>query len=358
MSGELVRICGIGVYLPEEIRTNEAWPEELVAKWKERAALQWSRAQTSEERVESQGATKTLAGISRYASDPFRGTRERRVMSPTQTAVEMEAAACEDALQRAGLSASDIDVVMGFSLCPDYINVPNACSVHRLLGLRSDTLALDVSAVCNSFQAQLFLAEALIKSGGARHALLVQSSPMTRMEPEQNPQSAWFGDGATAVVLGPADGTRGVLASVHRTDGSVAGGVVHGVPGARWYDDGKIEMYSEDPAASRSMLVRLADQAKDSIGEALELAGLTHEDVAFYAGHQSTAWMQPVTAEHAGLSHARTVDTFSWAGTLSAANIPLALSVAEREGLLAAGDVVALFSPGTGMTWSATVMRW
>ena len=106
------------------------------------------------------------------------------------------------------------------------------------------------------------------------------------------------------------------------------------------------------------MFLMLADRGKEVVVDALEKLQLRPEDVQFYAAHQATIWFRRVTQAHIGLTGARSADTFPWAGTLSAANIPLVMATAEAEGALLDGNLVAIYSGGTGMTWSASILRW
>jgi 3-oxoacyl-[acyl-carrier-protein] synthase-3 len=212
--------------------------------------------------------------------------------------------------------------------------------------------------VCNSFATQMTVATSMIGSGRFRYGLLTQSSGLARLSTPDDPMSVLLGDGATAQVVGPVSPGRGVLGYAHRTDGELAKALVLTVPGKYWYEDGRVVALPLDPDHARKMLFGVAERGREVVHEALAGCGLTTADVAFYASHQATRWFRPATQKHIGLEHARTVDTFPWAGSVSAANLPLVLSTAEREGLLRDGDLVVTFSGGTGMTWSSVVMRW
>lgn len=350
-----VGILGIGVYLPDEIRTNDWWPDNVVQGWRERTM---HRVTVPEEVPGVGRRSQVIRAMAALADDPFRGTKQRRIMDAGSSAVEMETEAARRAIVAAGVALDEIDLVIGFGLCPDYLNAPDACAVHEALGLRPECLSLELSAVCNSFQVQLAFARAMVMTEQARRVLLVQSSAMSRILTGTEPESTWFGDGATAVVIGAVRNGYGVLGDAHRTQGDLHRALVHGVPGARWFDDGRCVMYSEDRAATREMLLCLGDAAHEVVGEALRRAGVIADEVSFYVSHQSTAWMQEVTQDCAGLAHAQTVEIFSSVGTLSAANIPYALAIAGEQGQLKQGDLVAMFAPGTGMTCSSTIVRW
>jgi 3-oxoacyl-[acyl-carrier-protein] synthase-3 len=332
------------------------WPEAVVASWRDRHV--WSLQEEDRELELTDGMRLSLEAMSEMRHDPFQGARERRVLPEGQMIAELEARAAHEALARAGVEPSDVDFLLVYSMCPDYIHVPSACIVHERLGLRRDCPAMVVDAVCNSFQMQLTLSEPLIRTGAYRRGLLVQSSAIWRVVDAERPYSASFGDGATAVVVGPAPPGRGLLSQAHRVDGSQHRALVTTVPGGNWWDDGKPVTWPLDRQKARHMFLMLADRGKEVVVDALDKLQLRPDDVQFYAAHQATIWFRRVTQAHIGMTGARSADTFPWAGTLSAANIPLVLATAEAEGSLHDGDLVAMYSGGTGMTWSASILRW
>jgi 3-oxoacyl-[acyl-carrier-protein] synthase III len=352
-----IGILGVGSYVPPEIRGNDWWPEHVVARWQEKAGRRLEKIRAEFEKDAHLGARLSMAAIEALENDPFQGGYERRVMPEGMKASDMELMAAKDAVERSGVALDEIDAVLSYVLCPDFVNVPSACLVQAGLGLRERTLATNVDAVCNSFMMQLSMARGLIASGQARHVLLTQASAVSRLPLSGELFDNWWGDAATAVVVGPVSEGRGLLAQSHHADGTLWGAFVCGVPGKRWYDDACIA-YSEDHKAHLDMLVRITDRAKQVVGEALADAGLAPEAVDFYACHQAFSWLREVTQKYVGLSDARSVDHFRWTGTVSAANLPLQLAIGEKEGLLKPGDVVATFQGGTGMTWSSMVLRW
>lgn len=356
-SNQSVGILGVGSYVPPEVRGNDWWPEHVVAKWQEKAGRRLEKLREEFAKESSLGSRLSLAAIEALETDPFQGGFERRVMPEGMNASHMETEAAKIAVERSGVAKDEIDAVLSYVICPDYINVPSACIVHANLGLAQRALAMNVDAVCNSFMMQMSMARGLIASGQARHVLLTQASGMSRLPQSGELFDNWFGDAGTAVVVGPVPEGYGVLAQSHHVDGNLHGAFVCGVPGKRWCDD-KCIAYSLDHRAHLDMLVRITDRAKQVVHEALADAGLTPAQVDFYACHQAFKWLREVTQKYTELSNARAVDHFNWTGTVSAANLPLQLAIGEREGLLKSGDIVASFQGGTGMTWSSMVMRW
>ncbi|MBX3209181.1 MAG: hypothetical protein KF764_29375 [Labilithrix sp.] len=352
-----IGILGVGTYLPPHVRTNDWWSDQTTRRWKERSLKAVERARAELESAPTEAARKAAEAILRLAEDPFQGSRERRVMADDMKASDMETLAAKEAIARSGVSKDDIGLVLSYTMIPDFINVPSACVVHGNLGLNERCITMGVDAVCNSFLMQLTLAQSLIRSGAARYALLTQSSAITRLPPSGEVIDAACGDAGSAVVVGPVTNGHGILSYSHHTDGTKWGALVCGVPGGHW-SDGKAIAYAEDNKASANMFVRLAQRAGQVVGEALESAGVTTDQVRFFASHQGLKWLRPLAQECAGLMHARYVDHFPYTGTVSAVNLPFQLAVAEKEGLVAQGDLVACFQGGTGMTWSGMALRW
>ena len=358
MSSDGVGVYGLGVFLPETIRTNDWWPPEVVAKWSNTHNGRLDRPPEGPEELETEGGRLVMEAMKRYRADPFKGSRARRVMDPGMQTSDMEVLAAQDAIAAAGLTAKDIDLLLSTTTLPDYLMVPNACRIHERLGMPPRCFSLQTEGVCNAFLMQLALAEQMIRSGQARHALLIQSSGMSRLTRPEDPMSAWFGDAATAVVVGPVPEGYGVLGRAHMTDGSLYGGVVCGVPGKRWYEDGAVQGYVADPTLARRLLTSNIHDSQAMIKAALEDAGLEGEDVDFYGSHQGFVWLREVTQTLAGISQAKTVDTYSWAASCLGSNIPLSLYTAIKEHVLLDGDHAVLFSGAAGSVLSSLVLRW
>jgi 3-oxoacyl-[acyl-carrier-protein] synthase-3 len=347
-------ILGIGVYLPETVRRNDWWPAHVVQRWREKALHRVEQLPLPR----TEGVERALAAMAEYRDDPFNGAVERRVMAPDEWSSEMELAAAREALERSGVAAAAIDALISFTVVPDYLSVPTGAVLQERLGLRTDCWTMSIEGACNSFPMQLTIADQAIRSGRMRHVLLVTSSAYSRLHPIDWTLGAWMGDGATAVVLGSVSDELGILSYAHGTEGAAHRAVVHGVPGRRWYEDGRVVAYSEDKAAAQSVILGSVDRCKYVVTSALAQVRLTSMDVDFYAGHQGGPWLRRVTQEFTGMERARFVDTFAKFGNLGAANIPLILSIAEREGLLHTGDLVATFSAGSGQTYASVALRW
>ena len=351
-----VGIHGIGTYAPEHVRTNQWWPKELVASWQARPSLVGRAAQ---EQVGSPHLARVLTAMEKVDADPFKGSVERRVMAENQKPSDMELHAARSAMADAKVKPDEIDALLVYSVVPDFLVAPQATLLHHELGLRPDVLTLDTNNACNSFLQHLIVARSLIASGRCRKALLVQSCGALHMCRQQDPYSAWFGDGASAVVVGPVAEGSGILSVSTRTDGSYFRSVVAGAAGKRWYAATEpLYIYNDDRAKAREMFLAVADMGHEVITDALGAIGMKGEEIDFYASHQATPWFRQVTQESNGLTRARSCDTFKWAGNVSACNIPFSLYGGAKESQLKQGDLVAMYSGGSGLSYSGIIMRW
>jgi 3-oxoacyl-[acyl-carrier-protein] synthase-3 len=353
-----IGIWGLGTYLPSTVRTNDWWPNAIVDSWQDKMAHRATRGEAPDPSNMTSGARRTLAAMQEVARDPFRGSRERRVMSDTMTTSEMEAAAAREAMQRAGVEAGEIDVILSQTPVPELPMANAACATHHLLGLPQRCLALGTEGACNAFALHMSLAKALIASGQARRVLSVHSSAITRVHGPSEPHSAWWGDGAAAAVIGPVADDKGLLAAVHNAAGDRCDALTLGVPGKRWYEAGEVTTWSPNRESTRNMLFGMIDRGATAISEALAQARVAREQVDFYASHQSTAWLTRESAAEAGLAHAKTIVTFPLLANMNSVNVPFILAMAEKERMIRDGSNVVTFSGGLGETWSSMILRW
>lgn len=352
-----VKILAIDTYLPERVRENHEWPAAVVDGWRARMANVMPRSTAAVERV-TDGVRVAMEAIQAISSDPFQGLKSVRVIADEDVSSDLEVRAAKQVLARAGLDAADIDLYLAHTMVPDYMCVNHASIVHEKLGLRRDAAAFSIDSVCTSFIVQLDTARKAILAGDAKRVLVTQSSACSRLMPEGEPFSPWFGDAAGAAVLEEAEPGYGVLSMSFRTWGHMAKAFCATVPGGRWYDGGRVVACNEDKVAARRMQLEAIDIAKDVIADALEKAGVRADEVKLFASHQPAAWFPEVCRKHAGLSAASVTPTFPWTGNVSSVNIPMQLAVATKERVLARGDLVVVFALGAGMTAACSVIRW
>lgn len=352
-----VGILGVGWYQPATERPNDWWPAARIEDWRHQNLTRWAQRDLDFGTL-TPGVRRVVTAMRDHADDPFQGARERRVADAKVPSSELEVQACKQALAQAGVKPRDIGLIVGSSLVPDHVNVPNACALHDALGCRRDCLALTVDASSNSLLMQMSLARRLAFAPSAPYALLVQSSLHSRVLDYHEPHSGWFGDAATAVVLGPCDPEWGLLAEAHRTDGRHRNALLIGAEVGNWYDARRCTLHTGDGFSGFQVLLGVADRAQEVVADVLAQAGISREKVAFFACHQASGWMREICQTHAGLSAAAAEDTFVDCANLAACNVPAVLHRAQTQNALRPGDFVVLHGGGCGITWSAMLLRW
>ncbi len=350
-------ILGVGVSMPEEVRTNAWWPasflEGLAAKTeRDVTAPPISRAKTPEQRIQ-------LEEMMEHARDPFRGARERRVASPTSKGSTYEIAAAKSALDRAGVDGAEIDLIITNSRPNDEYGPCNATIVQDAIGARN-AIAFEIESGCASSMNAIQVADAMLRAGQSKRVLVACSSLFSRFCDWDDPASVCFGDGAGAMVLGPVGKGFGFAGHAGRAKGDLHRGFcVSTVDGSPWLDsDAPLRLHSKSLKLGHSVVMGSAGIAKDAVEAVLAKAGLTQSDITHVYCHQPSAWFNRACLRVAGLQHATTIDTFQSFGSVGAVNIPLNLHHAEAAGQLKRGDVVLLFSFGAGLVWASSVLKW
>lgn len=348
-----VRALGVGVSLPQDVRYNGDWRADIVEQWRKKAAASTEPQGPVIDALMAQAAAAV-------ASDPFRGTRERRVAAADKTPSFYELEAARQAIANAGLQPSDIDMLLIHSVVPDEVCPHNGPTLHWQLGLKSAAPAISVDGACCSFVHQVLLAAPLITAGGYRKVLLVQSQLGSRIADMDSPNSVIFGDAASAVVLGRGQAGQGILAAKSYMDGHYADEIVV-APGAQqrtWTKGGPaFTVQGRDREVHREFETTLSERMARTFAELLDEAGLSRKNVDVVVSNQSFSGYGEVCRKAAGFVNATTVNTFDTVGSVSAACIPVNLQRASEMGLLGSGKVVAAFATGAGLHWGALLMR-
>jgi 3-oxoacyl-[acyl-carrier-protein] synthase-3 len=274
------------------------------------------------------------------------GVIERPIAAPGERLSDYSARAGASALRRAGVDAADLDLVIVATMTADEMTPNSAPLVAHELGAHRAG-AFDVGAACTAFLSGLALGAAQIESGRAERVLLIGADFISRVINWDDKRTApLFGDGAGAVVLAPANDKYGAIGPVVLgADGSHAETIVVG-------RDTPLEM--DGPEVYRHALARMSE----STMAAVQLAGLTLEDIDLFVYHQANARITKALGDRLALDPERVVDCISHLGNSSAATLPLALTVAERDGRLKPGTRVHLGTFGAGFTWGGGVIEW
>lgn len=281
------------------------------------------------------------------------GIRFRHIAEPDETTATLGAAAAQHALAAAGLEPSDIGLIIVATATPDNTFPASATKVQALLGA-PDCIAFDVAAVCSGFLYAVSVADSMLRTGAAKHALVIGSETFSRiLDWEDRTTCVLFGDGAGAVVLSAADvdDDRGILATRLHAEGKYSDMLyVDGGPSTTG-TVGHVRMQGRE--VFRHAVTNLASV----LGEVMADVGLSPEQIDWIVPHQANKRIIDATAKKLGLPAERVVLTVDQHANTSAASVPLALDLAVRDGRIKRGDLVVLEAMGGGFTWGAAVLR-
>ena len=319
------RIAGTGSYLPAKVLTNKDL-EQFV--------------DTSDEWI----ASRT-------------GIRERHMAAEGETTCDLSLQAATRAMEAAGVTAADLDLIIIGTTTPDIIFPSTACLLQHRLGAIGCP-AFDVNAACSGFIYALTIADKFIRSGSARTALVVGAETLTRMlDWTDRSTCVLFGDGAGAVVL-KADTDTGILSTHLHADGSkkemlynpvgVSVGFKHGE-----HNSGVRVMMSGND------VFKYAVKALDSVVEETLLAnGLDRHDIDWLIPHQANLRIIEATAKRLDMPMERVIVTVDKHGNTSSGSVPLALDEAVRSGRVQRGQLLLLEAFGGGFTWGSALVRY
>jgi 3-oxoacyl-[acyl-carrier-protein] synthase III len=319
------RIVGTGSYLPERIVTND----DLAA-----------RIETSDEWIRERT-----------------GIRQRHVAAEGQTTVDLAEQAALRALEAAGVRASEIDLIVLGTTTPDIVFPSSACLLQHRLGANG-CAAFDVNAACSGFMYALGTANAMIRSGMAKKALVIGAETLTRMlDWNDRTTAVLFGDGAGAVVL-EASEQPGIVSTHLHADGGhghllqTAVGVSRGFKPDEPNAGLRIQMTGNE-------VFKVAVKTLDSVvEETLAANGLSKSDLDWLIPHQANLRIITATAKRLEMSMDHVVVTVDRHGNTSAASVPLALDEAVRSGKIQRGELLLLEAFGGGFTWGSALIRY
>jgi 3-oxoacyl-[acyl-carrier-protein] synthase-3 len=288
------------------------------------------------------------------------GIKQRRKAAPGEYTSLFAVRAGRQAIERAGLEPSDIDLILCATVTPDQILPSTGCIIQAKLGANK-AAAMDLVAACSGFLYGLTVADTMIRTGQSKYALVIGAEILTQYVDYTDRQTCvLFGDGAGAAVLGAVNGERGILAARIRSDGryeeqlySPGGGTRRPAsPETLAAGDHFFKMKGNElfKVAVRSM----ADISR----EVLEEAGVSAEDVKLFIPHQANQRITDAVANKLNVESDRVYSNISMHGNTSSASIPIGLDECVEAGRINEGDLVLLASFGGGVTWGGVLMRW
>jgi 3-oxoacyl-[acyl-carrier-protein] synthase III len=282
------------------------------------------------------------------------GIRARHFAAPDVVSSDLALEAAKQALARAGLAPSDIDLIIVATSTPDMVFPSTAAILQNKLGITNACPAFDVQAVCSGFVYALTVADALIKTGTATRALVIGAEVFSRiLDFKDRTTCVLFGDGAGAVIL-EASSEPGILASDLHADGRHAGilCVPGTVSGGMVLGDPTLKM--DGPAVFKLAVGVLETAARNVLSK----AGRVDADIDWLIPHQANIRIMQGTAKKLKIPMEKLVVTVDQHGNTSAASIPLALDVAVRSGQIQRGELLRLEGVGGGFTWGAVLINY
>lgn len=331
----LSRITGLGYYVPENVVTNSD-----LTQWME----------TSDEWIQERT-----------------GIRERRYFEfGKDTNYSMAAAASRQALDRAGLTPNDIDVIVYATITPDYFFPGSAFLMQRELGMDGKPV-IDIREQCSGFVYALSIADQFIKSGMYKTALVVgseiQSTWIDKSTAGRN-TAVIFGDGAGAAVVTATDDPQHCILSTHlHADGRYAEELYVRDPGSsragrpvtkEILEEGGFNVFMNGNAVFKHAIVRFGEV----INEALAANGYSPGDLDLLVPHQANIRISDYVRQQLGLSESQVINNLQRFGNTTAASIPIALAEAWENKQLKDGDLLCLAAFGSGFTWASALIRW
>jgi 3-oxoacyl-[acyl-carrier-protein] synthase III len=281
------------------------------------------------------------------------GIKARHIADESETTRSLAVEASRKAMAAAGVSAEDIDLIILATSTPDQTFPATATLVQSDLGIRNGA-AFDVQAVCSGFVYALVTADAMLKAGQAKHALVIGSETFSRiLDWNDRTTCVLFGDGAGAFVLSATegDGSKGILASKLRADGR--------------YND---KLYVDGGPSTTKTVGFLRMEGKEVfkhavinmmavMNDVMQEAKVTAKDIDWIVPHQANRRILDSIAQKLGLPSDKVVITLDNHGNTSAASIPLAFDVAVKDGRIKAGHKVLMEAMGGGFTWGAVLLQ-
>lgn len=304
-------IVGIGRYLPEKIVTNADLEKVMDT------SDEWIRTRT--------------------------GIEERRIADDNTNTSDMGFAAAQKAIQDAGITPEDIDLILVATVTPDQPFPSVACMLQERLGAKK-AAAMDVSAACAGFMYGIITGKQFVESGAYKHVLVVGVEKLSKITDWNDRNTAvLFGDGAGAVVVGEVSEGRGILSFELGADGT---GSKH------LYQDEYIIMNG------REVFKFAVRQMGESCINVLEKAGLTKEDVDFLIPHQANIRIMEASRQRLELPVEKMSKTVHKYGNTSAASIPISIVEEIEAGKIKDDDLIVMVGFGGGLTWGAIAIRW
>ncbi len=323
-----IGIIGIGSYLPQKVLTNFDL-EKMVD-----TSNEWIVKRT--------------------------GISERRILDEALPASSMGVEASKKALDDAGLTPDDIDLIIATTECPDYLTPSMACLIQREIKA-VNAAAFDLNAACSGFVYAISIAQKLIQCGYYRHILIVACEGLSRIIDWQDRNTCvLLGDGSGAVVLGRVENGLGIISTHLGADGAMSQTIT--IPCCYKSENdieartnGKITSLRMDGSEVFKFAVRVLPAAVEKV---LKASGISIDKIKWIIPHQANIRIIEGAAKRLEIEMDRIYTNLHKYGNVSSASIPVAIDEAMRSGDLKKGDYIVLVGFGGGLTWASALIRW
>ena len=285
------------------------------------------------------------------------GIRERHLVKEETTA-SMSAEAARRAMDNAGITAEEIDLIIVGTLSADHVTPSCACEVQAQIGAKN-AVAFDINAACAGFMFALNIANAYLQTNTYRTALILGAETLSKiMDWNDRSTCVLFGDGAGAAIVRAEEGSVGVLAFDQGSDG-VKGGVL--ACEGRSNNNPLVETSKELAYVhmdGQEVYKFAVTAVPYSLQKTIQAAGLTVEDIDYFALHQANIRILQSVAKRLKAAEEKFPISLDHCGNISAASVPILLDEMNRKGMLKPGMKIALSGFGGGLTWASAVIEW
>ena len=286
------------------------------------------------------------------------GIEQRHLAEPGAALSDLATEAAQKALADAGVSAEEIDLIIFGTVTGDMKFPAAACLVQEKLGAKN-AVAFDLAAACSGFLYSVTVAEGLMATSGYKKTLVIGGEILSSMVDWQDRNTCvLFGDGVGAVVLGPAEGERGVLRTYLKSDGKFSrllyneGGSLN-PPSVESLAANKHYIQMEGPEVFKNAVISMTGALKRVLKE----TGMKVDDLDLLIPHQANLRIIEAVGKRFKIPPEKVYVNVDRYGNTSAASIPIALDEARRNGRVKVGSVVGMVTFGAGFTWAAGIVR-
>ena len=320
----------------------------------------WGTGRSLPERVITNADMEKLVDTTDEWITTRTGIKERRQAAPNQSTSTLSIEASRRALEMAGLHPKDLDLIICSTISPDQPLPSTAAFIQRGLGAPA-CCAFDLAAACSGFLFGLTVADQFIRTGQARHVLVVGTELLSRyLDYKDRATCVIFGDGSAAGVLGPAREPAGILATEMHTEGAFADHLF--IPAGGSARPASCETVREGGHYIKmrgNELFKVAVRSLEEVSRrVLEKAGVSADQIDLFIPHQANQRITDAVRERLDVPEEKVYSNIARVGNTSSASIPICLDECVRSGRVKKGDLILMAAFGAGVTWGGVLLRW